>query len=84
MTLQATVWTYFVMKEEGKKFIKVSSIFVKDVTGNFVEHTFSCLTDIFFRTSHWTILITIILYSKRNICGEVSIPKSVKKPETSI
>ena len=34
-TVQATVrvWTYFLLKEEGKEGIKVSSIFVKDMTG---------------------------------------------------
>ena len=31
-TVQATVWTYFLLKEEGKERIKVSSIFVKDMT----------------------------------------------------
>ena len=78
------MWTYFLLKEEGKERIKVSSIFVTDMTGNLVEHTFSslrsadafpvvafggreattgnasalrrltfsCLTDILFRTSH--------------------------------
>ena len=32
-TVQATVWTYFLLKKEGKERIKVSSIFVKDLTG---------------------------------------------------
>ena len=36
------VWTYFLLKEEGKKRIKVSSIFLKDMTRNNVENTFSC------------------------------------------
>jgi len=27
------MWTYFLLKEEGKERIKVSSIFVKDMTG---------------------------------------------------
>ena len=27
-TVQATVWTYFLLKEEGKERLKVSSIFV--------------------------------------------------------
>ena len=47
-TVQATMWTYFLLKEEGEERIKVSSIFVTDMTGNLVEHTFSCLTDIVF------------------------------------
>ena len=34
---------------------KVWSIFLKDMTRNLVECTFSCLTDILFRTSLWTI-----------------------------
>ena len=83
-TVQATVWTYFLLKEEGKERIKVSSIFVKDMTGNLVEHTFSCLTDILFRTSHWTISNYSLLNTRlieRNIRVEVNIPKSVKKPK---
>ena len=41
-TVQAIVWTYFLLKEEGKELIKVSSIFVKDMTRDHVENTFSC------------------------------------------
>ena len=36
----------FSVERGRKKRIKVSSIFVKDMTRNLVEHTFSCLTDI--------------------------------------
>ena len=81
-TVQATVWTYFPLREEGKDRIKVSSIFVKDMTGNLVEHTFSCLTDILFRTSHWTISNSLL--NTRLIEAEVNVPKSVKKPKSSI
>ena len=34
--------------ERGRKEGLISSIFVTDMTGNLVEHTFSCLTDILF------------------------------------
>ena len=81
-TVQATVWTYFLLKEEGKERIKVSSVFVKDMAGNLVEHTFSFLTDILFRTSHWT--ISNSLMNTRLIEAEVDIPKSVKKLKSSI
>ena len=81
-TVQATVWTYFLLKEEGKEHIKVSSIFVKDMTGNLVEHTFSYSTDILFRTPHWT--ISHSLMNTRLIEAEVTIPKSVKKLKSSI
>ena len=71
------MWTYFLLKEEGKERIKVSSIFVKDMTGNLVEHTFSCLTDILFRTSHWTISNSLL--NTKLIEAEVNVPKSVLK-----
>ena len=45
----------FSVERGRKKRIKVSSIFVKDMTRNLVEHTFSWLIDILFRNSHWTI-----------------------------
>ena len=71
------MWTYFLLKEEGKERIKVSSIFVTDMTGNLVEHTFSCLTDILFRASHWTISNSLL--NTRLIEAEVNVPRSVKK-----
>ena len=69
------MWTYFLFKEEGKERIKVSSIFVTDMIGNLVEHTFSCLTDILFRTSHWTISNSLL--NTRLIEAELNVPKSV-------
>ena len=35
-----------------KKRIKVSSMFLKDMTRNLAQHSFSYVTDILFRTSH--------------------------------
>ena len=46
------------------------------------EHTFSCLTDILLRTSHWT--NSNFLLNTRLIEAAVNIPKSIKKPKSSI
>ena len=61
--------------------------------GNLVEHTFSCLTDILFRTSHWTISNYSLLntrlieaeYSRRgyieNQIGNNSLMGYMESPE---
>ena len=63
----------FFVERGRKKPYKGFEFFVKDMTGNLVQHTFSYLTDILLPMSHWTIS-NYSLLNTRLIEAEYSRP----------